>query len=125
MVHKLSTEKRTRIIAALVKGTSIRATSQMTGAAKNTVIKLLRDIGAACSACQDRTLRNPPCRRLQVHGIWSFVYAKAKKVPPSKACGPGIGDIWLDLGCESWLGYLIETDPLRRRSRRRSDQPVG
>lgn len=66
----------------------------MTGAAKNTVVKLLRDLGNAGSAYQDRTLRNLPCRRLQVDEIWCFVYAKAKNVPPSKACEPGIGDIW-------------------------------
>lgn len=37
----LSTEQRARIIGSLVEGNSIRATVRMTGAAKNTVTKLL------------------------------------------------------------------------------------
>ena len=61
-MNKLNTEKRTRVIGALVEGNSIRATVRMTGVAKNTITKLLRDIGTACSEYQDRTLRNLPCR---------------------------------------------------------------
>lgn len=48
-MNRWSTEKRARIIAALVEGNSIRATVRMTGAAKNTIVKLLADLGRACS----------------------------------------------------------------------------
>src|SRR5439155_1236730 len=37
-MNKLSGEKRTRVITALVEGCSINATSRMTGVAKNTVL---------------------------------------------------------------------------------------
>ena len=36
-MNKLSTEKRTQVITALVEGCSINATSRMTGVAKNTM----------------------------------------------------------------------------------------
>jgi len=94
IMNKLTTEKRCAVVRALVEGCSIRATVRMTGAAKNTVVKLLCDLGHACSEYQDRTLRNLPCKRLQLDEIWSFVYAKAKNVPTIKATEFGFGDVW-------------------------------
>jgi hypothetical protein len=49
-MNKLTTADRVRVISALVEGCSIRATVRMTGVAKNTVVKLLADIGTACAA---------------------------------------------------------------------------
>jgi len=66
----------------------------MTGAAKNTVVKLLADVGAACAEYQDKTLRNLSCKRLQCDEIWSFVYAKARNVERAKAAPEGAGDAW-------------------------------
>ena len=93
-MNKLDLKSRARILACLVEGNSIRATVRMTGAAKNTVVKLLADVGAACAAYQDKALRNLPCKRLQCDEIWSFVYAKAKNVPTAKAAPEGAGDAW-------------------------------
>ncbi len=45
-MNKLSIEKRTQVITALVEGNSIRATCRMTGTAKWTVIRLLTSVGA-------------------------------------------------------------------------------
>jgi hypothetical protein len=44
----LTKEKRIRVLRALVEGNSIRTTVRITGVAKNTVVKLLRDAGRAC-----------------------------------------------------------------------------
>ncbi|MDQ2786555.1 MAG: transposase [Chloroflexota bacterium] len=44
-MNRLSTDKRAEVIRALVEGNSIRATIRMTGVAKNTVTKLLVDVG--------------------------------------------------------------------------------
>lgn len=93
-MNKLDTKKRAQILACLVEGNSIRATVRMTGAAKNTVVKLLADVGAACAAYQDKTLRNLPCKRVQCDEIWSFVYAKQKNVADAKAAPEGAGDAW-------------------------------
>ena len=75
-MNRLTKEKRVRVVAALVEGNSIRATVRMTGAAKNTVTKLLCDLGEACEEYQHRVLRNLPCKRIQVDEIWRFCYAK-------------------------------------------------
>ena len=78
----------------MVEGVSLRAISRLTGASKNTIVKLLEDAGEAFSDYQDRTLRNLPCKRVQVDEIWSFVYAKQKNVANAKAAPEGAGDIW-------------------------------
>lgn len=93
-MNRLSTERRTKIVAALVEGNSIRATCRMTGAAKNTVVKLLVDLGTACEKYQDEAMRNLPCKRLQCDEIWSFCYAKEKNVAPERQGEFGVGDVW-------------------------------
>lgn len=75
----------------------------MTGAAKNTVVKLLADVGAACAAYQDKTLRNLPCKRVECDEIWSFVYAKQKNVKGAKAAPDGAGDAW------TWTALCADT----------------
>jgi hypothetical protein len=59
-VNRLSTDKRARIIGCLVEGNSIRATVRMTEAAKDTITKLLVDLGKACAEYQDEALRDLP-----------------------------------------------------------------
>jgi IS1 family transposase len=93
-MNRLSNERRAQILGMMVEGMSIRAISRMTGASKNTIVKLLADAGEACSAYQDQAFRELPCRRLQLDEIWSFVYAKAKNVPESMKGDPGVGDVW-------------------------------
>lgn len=92
-MNKLNTATRAQILHCLVEGNSIRATVRLTGASKNTVTKLLCDAGRACSAYQDKTLRNLKCKRIQCDEIWSFVGAKEKNASAEKK-RDGWGDIW-------------------------------
>lgn len=82
------------MIAAPVEGNSIRSTVRMTDVAKNTVIRLLLEIGSACATFQDQALQNLPCRRVQCDEIWSFCYAKDKNLPTSKRDTFGFGSVW-------------------------------
>jgi IS1 family transposase len=93
-MNKLSAERRAQIVRALCEGNSIRSTARMTGAAINTVVSLLVDLGGACSEYQDRVMRDLPCERLQADEIWSFCYAKAKNVPDQYSGQFGYGDVW-------------------------------
>jgi IS1 family transposase len=87
----LSTERRAAIVRALVEGNSIRATARMTGTSKNTVLKLLVDLGELCSVYQDHKLRNIAAKRVQCDEIWSFAGAKQKQVDGG---AKGAGDVW-------------------------------
>ena len=53
-MNRLSTERRAQILGMMVEGMSIRAIARLTGASKNTIVKLMIDAGEACSAYQDR-----------------------------------------------------------------------
>jgi IS1 family transposase len=110
-MNKLDIKKRAQVLSCLVEGNSIRATVRMTGVAKNTVVKLLADVGAACAEYQDKTLRNLPCKRLQCDEIWSFVYAKEKNVRTAKAAPQGAGDAWtwtaIDADTKLIAGWII------------------
>jgi IS1 family transposase len=85
--------RRAMVVKALAEGASIRATVRMTGAAKATVTKLLVEIGAACAAYQDKTLRRLETKVVQSDEIWAFVGAKEKNVP-KELRGQGRGDVW-------------------------------
>jgi len=82
------------VVAALVEGNSIRATVRMTGVSKNTIAKLLVELGAACSEYLDKALVNLNCKRIQCDETWSFCYAKEKNVPEELRGTFGYGDVW-------------------------------
>lgn len=93
-MNRKSTEQRAQIIRCLVEGNSIRSTSRMTGAAQNTIMRLLVELGAACSEYQDRHLRNLTSTRIECDEIWAFVHAKARNVPEKHRGEFGYGDVW-------------------------------
>jgi hypothetical protein len=93
-MNRLSTQKRAQIIGSLVEGNSIRATVRMTGAAKNTVSKLLVDLGEACAEYQDGVFVDLPCKVVEADEIWSYCYAKNKNVPEQFKGTSGYGDVW-------------------------------
>jgi IS1 family transposase len=101
-MNTLTNDERIRVVAALVEGNSIRSTSRMTGVARNTVTKLLVDLGAACMTFHDKHVRNVRVRRLQCDEIWAYIGAKAKNVSAEKK-EIGWGDIW------TWVGMDADT----------------
>jgi len=82
------------VIRSLVEGSSVNSTVRMTGASKNTILKLVVEIGSACSEYQDRVMRNLPCQQVQCDEVWAFVGCKEKNVTPEKAQGGICGDVW-------------------------------
>lgn len=92
-MNRLSTKDRAQIIGMMCEGMAIRAISRLTGASKNTIVKLLKDAGEACLAYQDKAFRNLSCQRVQVDEIWSFVGAKEANVDRDQKT-QGWGDCW-------------------------------
>jgi hypothetical protein len=66
----------------------------MTGAAKNTITKLLVDLGEACAEYQDGVLQDLPRTVVEADEIWAYCYAKQKNVPEQFTGSPGYGDVW-------------------------------
>jgi IS1 family transposase len=110
-MHKLASEERARILHLLCEGSSIRAVTRVTGASKNTVIKLLIDAGNACASYHGEHVRGLKSKRIQVDEIWSFTYAKEKNVPTAKAAPDEAGDTWtwtaIDADTKLIVSYLV------------------
>lgn len=106
-MNKLSMGDRVRVIAALVEGNSIRATVRMTGVAKNTVAKLLRDLGAACVNYHDEHVRNIKGKRVQCDEIWAFVGPKQKNVPADRRGEFGVADVWTWVAIEAQTKLVV------------------
>lgn len=103
-MNRLDKAKQMQVVAALVEGNSIRATVRMTGVAKNTIAKLLVELGAACSEYLNKTLVNLPCQKVQCDEIWSFVAAKERNVTPKVLeRSPNAGDVW------TWVALDADT----------------
>jgi IS1 family transposase len=108
-MNRLSTAERAKVVAVLVEGNSLRATARITGIARMTIEKLLRDLGTACAAHHDRAVRGLTSQRIQVDEIWSFIGAKQKNVPEAKK--DEWGDIWtwtaLDADSKLMVAYAV------------------
>src|SRR5581483_7120782 len=109
-MNQLQTSRRLAVIASLVEGNSINATCRMTGVAKHTVRKLLKDLGCAAATYHDEHVRNQRVRHIQYDEIWAFVYAKAKNVAPDKMPA-GAGDVWtwtaIDADTKLIVSYML------------------
>jgi IS1 family transposase len=101
-MNELSVARRAAIVKALADGNSIRATCRITGASKNTVVKLLVELGRVCSIYQNHVLRNLTCKRIQCDETWSFVGAKQRQVM-NGAKGPGDVYTWTAMDADSKL----------------------
>lgn len=115
-MNRLSRAERAAIIRALVEGNSIRSVSRMTGAARNTITSLLVELGKACSAYQDRTLRYLTTERIECDEIWAFCHAKERNVPEDHRGEFGYGDVWtwtaIDPETKLVMSWLVGTrDP--------------
>jgi IS1 family transposase len=110
-MNKLNTERRSQIVAALVEGNSIRATARMADVSKNTVIKLLCELGMACEAFHNEHARGIASKRVQCDEIWSFCYAKEKNLPRRLKGRKGYGDVWtwvaLDADSKFAVSWLL------------------
>src|ERR1019366_586333 len=99
-MNVLTQDERVRVVGALVEGNSLRSTSRMTGITRNTITKLLVDLGEACMAYHDTHVRNVRVRRLQCDEIWAYVGAKQKNASPEKK-EIGWGDVWTWVGLDA------------------------
>ena len=92
-MNRTGTARQVQVIKCLCEGMSIRSTVRITGVAKNTVVKLLCDMGCACADYHQKNVRNLTVRRLECDEIWSFVGAKKKNVTAEQEQF-GWGDVW-------------------------------
>mgnify|MGYP001798332880 CR=1 FL=1 len=92
-MNRLSLARRTQIIGGLVEGNSIRSTERMTNTHRDTIMRLMVEVGTGCEKLHNEQMQNLSCNRIQEDEIWSYVKVKqahsAKGTPRTR-----IGDQW-------------------------------
>lgn len=75
-MNRVPLARRVQIINCLVEGNSIRSTERMTGTHRDTICRLLVEVGDGCARLMDDQMRGLPCHRIQVDEIWAYVGKK-------------------------------------------------
>ena len=100
-MNRKSLKERAKILSSLVDGNNIHGSSRMTGVSKNTVARLLVEVGRATTLYQNEHMVNLPCKHIRVDSIWSFAHAKQKTISNDKF--NQIRDIW------TWTAVCADT----------------
>jgi IS1 family transposase len=93
-MNALTPKQRARILACLVEGCSMRATCRMTGFAKKTVKRVLREAGEHCAQLMANKMVALPCTTIQADEIWAFVGCKDKHATQDQRERCERGDVW-------------------------------
>lgn len=93
MVNRLSLATRTQVINCLVEGNSIRSTERMCDVHRDTICRLLVEVGEGCQRIMDEKMRDLRCQNLQVDEIWSFCGKKQARLLPGDN-RRRLGDMW-------------------------------
>jgi len=101
-MNKLSLDKQTAVVSALVEGTSIRSVERMTGIHRDTIMRLVLRIGKGCQRLMDERLRGLTSRHIQLDEIWCFVGKKQRHVRESDDPS-SVGDFW------TWVAIDADT----------------
>lgn len=77
-MNRVPLARRVQVINCLVEGNSIRSTERMTGTHRDTICRLLVDVGDGCAALMNEQMRDLHCRRIEVDEIWAYVGKKQR-----------------------------------------------
>jgi len=93
-MYKLQPAQQVQVISALSEGCSVRGTERMTGVHRDTILRLLVRVGEACNVLLDRTMRDLPCRHIQLDEMWTYVGKKQRHMTAQDDPNRN-GDFWI------------------------------
>ncbi len=109
-MNPVSLARRIQVINCLVEGNSIRATERMTDTHRDTIMRLMVEVGTGCAALANEQMRDLSCQRLQCEEIWSFVKIKQGHIKRGTD-RTKVGDKWtfvaIDPDTELVPAYLV------------------
>ena len=92
-MNRLKPDKQAAVISALVEGVSVRSTERMTGVHRDTIIRLMVQVGETCGAILDTMMHGLQSRRIEVDEVWCYVGKKQRHVRPTDDSNK-VGDFW-------------------------------
>ncbi len=100
-MNTLSIEKKYSILSQLVEGCSIRSIERITGVHRDTIIRLLVQVGEMAKEIMDSQLVNLQCRYVQVDELWGYVGKKQKQCTDEEKRAGEVGDQYVFVGMDS------------------------
>lgn len=98
-MNRLRKDKKLRVLSCLCEGMGIRPTERATGVSRNTIMKVLVEVGEGCDRLHDRMMQGLTLDAVELDEQWSFVWCKERHIPegtPNKEIG------------EQWTFVLID-----------------
>ena len=99
MANVLDKSKQVAIISGLAKGSSIRSLERITGAHRDTIMRLGVRVGEGCQLLPGAKMRDLSCQHLQLDEVWGFIGKKERHVRLDD--NPELGDVWTFCGIDS------------------------
>ena len=115
-MNRISLNRRTQIINCLVEGNSIRSTERLTNTHRDTIMRLMVEVGDGCAKLMDEKMRDLSCQRLQVDEIWSYVGKKQAQLKLGDDRSR-LGDQWTFVALDPDT-KLVPTHRVGKRTRR-------
>jgi transposase len=94
MANVFPAEQRLEVLAALVNGTSIRATERMTGVHRDTIGRFAQAIGEGCARLHDRLVRDLTCSLVDLDEMHGWCKVHQQKFDPAKHDAANAGEQW-------------------------------
>lgn len=98
MANHMKPEKKRAILQALCEGCSVRSVERMTGAHRDSILRLLVRAGEHCEAIMEREISGVYTNSIQCDELWSFVGKKQRRLQPGDSSE--WGDAYTFLGLE-------------------------
>lgn len=93
MANVLSHENRLRVLAALLDGNSVRATSRMSGVHQDTISRFALAAGQGAQHIHNRLARDMQCSLVEMDEIWT--YCGVKQGHKTEKHSAELGDVWV------------------------------
>ncbi|MGD1146699.1 MAG: IS1 family transposase [Thermoanaerobaculaceae bacterium] len=93
MANILPRQKQEAVLRCLVDGASVRATERITEVHRDTILRLMVRAGQGCEKLMNETMRDLPCRRIEVDELWAYVGKKQRHVT-AEDDRRLVGDFW-------------------------------
>jgi len=95
-MNRLSLDKQTAVMSALVEGVFILSNERMTGVHRDSIMRLMVRVGRGREKIMDQYMRDLPCKHLQLNEIWCDVGKKQRDVKDSDD-PTQVGDFYIGL----------------------------
>ena len=101
MANYLPLEKKSLVLSLISEGNSIRSTERMTGVHRDTIMRLMVEVGKTCASFMSDSMVNIESKRIQVDEIWGYVGKHQKRLTEEESASEFKGDQYCFVALDS------------------------